>query len=275
MISGYNTDIDSDNITYHVQTEDKGLDTPFLLSLVYTGGEILASKRSPYDDLIKSGFDETILAERLHRQHKLICAAIKQGRIEDLKRMSMREPAEKTAPPVRVKKQAPKEIQTIQPESLEFEEPFLELPIALLGEAMNGFEFPAELPNDLTNQSARILRAETAGDVADFARAESVPSSAVNLVLLDEQDYSGGDRVLLRIKVTQNNERENVVDAAVVVKVLGSAFRPLIFHAKTAENGIASVNIQFPHFKSGRAALLIRAAHDGYEAELRRIVTQG
>src|ERR1043165_3369776 len=93
VITGYNTDVEYDGVVYHVQTEDKGLQSPVILSLVYTGGAILASKRSPYDDLIASGFDQNILVERLQRQHKLICAAINAGRIEDLKRMG-----EKIAP---------------------------------------------------------------------------------------------------------------------------------------------------------------------------------
>jgi hypothetical protein len=88
VITGFNTDIPYDGVTYHVQTEDKGLDTPLILSLVYVGGHIIASKRTPYADLISKGFDEGALTERLQRQHKLICAAIKQGRVEDLKRMS-------------------------------------------------------------------------------------------------------------------------------------------------------------------------------------------
>jgi hypothetical protein len=88
VITGFNTDIPHDGVTYHVQTEDKGLDTPLILSLVYVGGHIIASKRTPYADLISKGFDEQALTERLQRQHKLICAAIKQGRVEDLKRMS-------------------------------------------------------------------------------------------------------------------------------------------------------------------------------------------
>jgi hypothetical protein len=75
VITGFNTDIPYDGVTYHVQTEDKGLDTPLILSLVYVGGAIIASKRTPYADLISKGFDEGVLTERLQRQHKLICAA--------------------------------------------------------------------------------------------------------------------------------------------------------------------------------------------------------
>ena len=106
MITGFNTDVEHEGVVYHVQTEDKGLKSPLLLSLVYVGGTILASKRSPYDDLIASGFDEKALAERLQRQHKLICAAIRAGRIEDLKRQTERESATRAKGLEQVERQA-------------------------------------------------------------------------------------------------------------------------------------------------------------------------
>ena len=62
MITGFNTDIEHEGVVYHVQTEDKGLDSPIILSLVYVGGTILASKRSPYEDLIATGFSDEVLA---------------------------------------------------------------------------------------------------------------------------------------------------------------------------------------------------------------------
>src|SRR4030095_6282582 len=65
-------------------------DSPIILSLVYTGGTILASKRSPYADLIAEGFSDEALADGLKRRHRLICAAIHSGRIDDLKKMSIR-----------------------------------------------------------------------------------------------------------------------------------------------------------------------------------------
>ncbi|HEY6045836.1 MAG TPA: hypothetical protein VIU65_04490 [Pyrinomonadaceae bacterium] len=91
MITGYNTDVEHNGVVYHVQTEDKGLQTPIILSLVYTSGAILASKRAPYDDLIAEGFSQEALAERLQRQHKLICAAVHAGRIEELKHLGERD----------------------------------------------------------------------------------------------------------------------------------------------------------------------------------------
>lgn len=100
MITGFNTDIEHEGVVYHVQTEDKGLETPIILSLVYVGGAILASKRAPYEDLIAEGFSDEVLAERLKRQHRLICAAINSGRINDLiKKMGAREDVASVVPP--------------------------------------------------------------------------------------------------------------------------------------------------------------------------------
>ena len=90
VITGFNTDIEHEGVVYHVQTEDKGLNSPMILSLVYVGGTILASKRTPYKDLIAKGFSDEALSERLSRQHRLICAAIHAGRVNDLKKMSGR-----------------------------------------------------------------------------------------------------------------------------------------------------------------------------------------
>jgi hypothetical protein len=60
-----------------------------------------------------------------------------------------------------------------------------------------------------------------------------------------------------------------------MVKALGAAFRPVIFHAKSDANGLAKIHFQIPTFKSGRAALLIRAMSDGEEVELRRLIAPG
>ena len=66
-----------------------------------------------------------------------------------------------------------------------------------------------------------------------------------------------------------------IPDAEVTVKILGSTFRPLIYPLRTGADGIAFVRAALPHFKTGRAAILVRAVAYGYEAELRRIIQQG
>ena len=54
VITGFNTDVKYRGVVYHVQTEDKGPQNPLIETLVYKGGEILASRRLPYGDLIKA-----------------------------------------------------------------------------------------------------------------------------------------------------------------------------------------------------------------------------
>ncbi|MBC7909498.1 MAG: hypothetical protein H7Y30_03295 [Pyrinomonadaceae bacterium] len=278
MITGFNTDVEHEGVVYHVQTEDKGLDTPLILSLVYSGGAILASKRARYDDLIAEGFDEAVLAERLQRQHKLMCAAIRSGRLEELKKMSEREAATRAA----AKKAVSTESQPPPPPPP-------------LPPAIKEAELPAPRPRQKSKEEARAsktsgklaappkpkplpqsLRVASHEPVADFARAEAATSDALRLSLIDEKNYRGGERINLRLRVERGTEQREPADGAeVIVKILGSTFRPLIFQTRTNPEGIAAISTQLPHFRSGRAAILIRATADGHEAELRRIIQQG
>jgi hypothetical protein len=73
--------------------------------------------------------------------------------------------------------------------------------------------------------------------------------------------------------VNRGDAVKGLSGARVIIKILGSSFTPLIFHAKTDDNGIATVHLQLPQFKSGRAALLIKAINEGEEADLRRVIT--
>lgn len=259
MIAGFNTDIEHGGVIYHVQTEDKGLDTPLILSLVYTGGEILASKRSTYEDLIASGFEETALADRLHRQHKLICAAIVAGRIDDLKRMSEKDAALRA------------ESRTVHSGGLKMP------PLA----EKNDFETVEEKPLDVpVVEVAPIITVPIANIVRevipDFAKSEEAAKEEMTVILVEEHPLRGGDRVMLKVLVSHGgDEKQGIAGAEILVKVLGSTFRPLIFQSRTGPNGIATIRMQLPHFTTGRAAVLVRAAHDEHEAELRRIINQG
>ena len=58
MITGYNTDVRHGEVVFHVQTEDKGVSNPYIESLVYVGGQVLASKRASYAEMIAEGKEE-------------------------------------------------------------------------------------------------------------------------------------------------------------------------------------------------------------------------
>ena len=287
VITGYNTDVEFDGVTYHVQTEDKGLGKPIILSLVYDRGTILASRRLPYDDLLVGDFDEELLAERLNRQHKLICAAIQGGRIEDLRRMTLRESvaAADAAKPVFVEAaQASGKLKSDTAVVDEFEELFMPIPKPRFGgildvpisqptvaESIGSIGRPATAlaPDDV------LLPDEAVEIVSEMLGSERPVNNKLSIELLGEARFKGGERKSVTFMVCRGSDRKVVNTAQVMVKILGSSFRPLIFHAATDENGLAKVNLQLPNFNSGRAALLVRAVSEGEEVELRRAITHG
>jgi hypothetical protein len=83
MITGYNTDVEHNDRIYHIQTEDKGLGNPCIESLVYVGGEILASKKTSYAHHVDEGVDEKWITSLMEQQHRTMIAAIKRGRFDD------------------------------------------------------------------------------------------------------------------------------------------------------------------------------------------------
>jgi hypothetical protein len=280
VITGFNTDIEHDGVIYHVQTEDKGLDTPIILSLVYAGGTILASKRAPYEDLIAEGFSDEALGERLKRQHRLICAAIHSGRINDLKRMSGRRKEaivdEETTP------EAPEEVEAAVPASVE--EPFeIEYwPVTqewappppqpapeetVVAEGEQEFELVDE-PGPSTE-----VTAEHELQPEELA-SEDLLEDGLLIGLLDDDEFYSGERYTLRVLISNrvSGDEKPLQNVAVSVKILGTTFRPLIYTLKTESDGVASLATEIPQFTSGRAAVLIRAVTKDQAVELRRII---
>ena len=283
MITGFNTDIEHGGITYHVQTEDKGLENPILLSLVYVGGAILASKRTPYDDLVADGLEEKTLADRLQRQHTLIIAAIRAGRIEDLKRMGARDGAEQ--PPAESKQPRAESEKPERPPESRARPEERKKPSSIL-DLITESSVPI-IPEGIEVSRGQVVAVEVgavtpAREVENgFAGAFTVPVDGddeelfLNLVD-DEGDFRAGQLATIKVYVGRGRlGRSCVPDAGVTVKVLGTTFRPMILSTQTDGDGLAVVRALLPHFTSGRAAILIRATDSrGEAAELRRIIHQ-
>jgi hypothetical protein len=83
MLTGFNEDVEYDGQVFHVQTEDKGVGNPVIESLVYTGGEIVGSRRGSYDDLrTAAGFPESEVQRRMEAQHQAIIREVLSGRFD-------------------------------------------------------------------------------------------------------------------------------------------------------------------------------------------------
>ena len=83
MITGYNTDVEFDGRIFHVQTEDKGRENPMVESLVYSGGEILTTRRLPYEELAGSTeYSEEAVMKLMEGQHQELIREIRNGRFD-------------------------------------------------------------------------------------------------------------------------------------------------------------------------------------------------
>src|SRR3954471_17418068 len=82
MITGYNTDVRHGEVVFHVQTEDKGVSNPYIESLVYVGGQVLASKRASYAELIAEGKEDKDIVVLMDHQHRTMIAAIRHGKLD-------------------------------------------------------------------------------------------------------------------------------------------------------------------------------------------------
>ncbi|HEY2293255.1 MAG TPA: hypothetical protein VGM86_21355, partial [Thermoanaerobaculia bacterium] len=82
MITGYNTDVRHGEVVFHVQTEDKGVSNPYIESLVYVGGQVLASKRASYAEMIAEGKEEKDIVALMDHQHRTMIAAIRHGKLD-------------------------------------------------------------------------------------------------------------------------------------------------------------------------------------------------
>ena len=80
VITGFNTDVKYRGLVYHVQTEDKGKVNPLIETLIYKGGEILASRRLPYADLVSDSRTEASISRLMEEQHKAMILEVKRGR---------------------------------------------------------------------------------------------------------------------------------------------------------------------------------------------------
>jgi hypothetical protein len=79
MVPGFNTDFKYRGETYHVQTEDLGAGNPFVVTLLYHKGAILASRRTSYRDLAgKPGFERELMG-LMKTQHKDVMRALLAG----------------------------------------------------------------------------------------------------------------------------------------------------------------------------------------------------
>lgn len=83
MILGFNHNVNYKGEVFHVQTEDSGIASPNITTLLYKGGVILCSKKTSYADILKMNDLETVVEELMKEQHKEVMRRLKSGEFDE------------------------------------------------------------------------------------------------------------------------------------------------------------------------------------------------
>jgi hypothetical protein len=234
VITGFNTDIKHNEKVYHVQTEDKGLANPYIESLVYVGGEILASKKTSYAEQLKSGIDEKWIGGLMEQQHRTMIAAVKRGRFDG--------PAD------------PTRAAAIRPA------PTLAHDVPVPAAASPSGATP---PLDDRTLDQVII---------DYLASEA-ESEHLELSLLSTVEFFSGTPIEVRVATKKSLSQQPIAAAAIEVKVISTVEAPrVIFRGKTAADGSAIVRCTIPAFREGTAAVIISAQSPIGNDEVKQLV---
>jgi hypothetical protein len=79
MVSGFNHNVKHHGQAYHVQTEDSGLGNPRIVTHLFVGGNVLASKKTIYGELAGAEGLEEIVRALMEDQHKEVLRNLISG----------------------------------------------------------------------------------------------------------------------------------------------------------------------------------------------------
>lgn len=96
MVTGFNHNIKHKGKIYHVQTEDSGVANPHIITHLFVGGNILASKKTSYADIVQADNLHSIVKELMQEQHKAMLRNLINGVYDEV----LEADAAETASPV-------------------------------------------------------------------------------------------------------------------------------------------------------------------------------
>lgn len=79
MLSGFNTNFRHRGILFHVQTEDSGRANPHVITHLFHGGNILASEKRDYSDLLEQEDIAEPVRKLMEGQHKSMLRRLSRG----------------------------------------------------------------------------------------------------------------------------------------------------------------------------------------------------
>lgn len=81
---GFNSNVRYRGCVFHIQTEDSGRERPRVTTLLFVnGGQIVASRRSEYGDLLSDPELAVKLKQQMQDQHRALLIELKSGKLDD------------------------------------------------------------------------------------------------------------------------------------------------------------------------------------------------
>ena len=248
MITGYNTDVRHGEVIFHVQTEDKGVGNPYIESLVYVGGQVLASKRASYADLLADGKDEKEIIALMDHQHRTMIAAIRHGKLDS--KLAHLAASRQTGAHAAV-----------------------ETPPA--GQPVPGWEPPPPpLAPSGTAPAPRPKAPERSLDqvILEYLTSEADQEQLV-LLLEEEQDLILGRRATLVLRASSSKSGQPVSGTQVSVRMISTVVEPRVLASGRTDNqGQLTLGFDIPQVGRGTSALIINAISDIGRAELKHLL---
>jgi hypothetical protein len=106
---GFNHNLMYKGEVFHVQTEDSGVVNPHIITVLYRGGVIISSVKTPYADILKMENLKNIVEDLMKEQHKNIMRRLKAGEFDEKAFPETSRLAGHQAPPTRAPESDPRE----------------------------------------------------------------------------------------------------------------------------------------------------------------------
>ncbi len=245
MITGYNTDVPHADAVFHVQTEDKGLASAFIESLVYVGGQVLAKKRTSYKSALDAGEGKKRIVELMDQQHRLTIAEIKSGKYDG------QIPGAKLA------------------ESAMSAEERLEQPTASPEVEIEHLAIP-----EPTRQVATAEEESPTLDqiIMDYLNSES-EQEALILMMDADHEFALGETVALRFRTKGSLSGEAVPGTRISVKMISTVVEPAtLAQGETNAAGELGLSVSIPALQRGSSALIVTASSSIGTAEIKQLL---
>jgi hypothetical protein len=291
MITGYNTDVRHGEVVFHVQTEDKGVSNPYIESLVYVGGQVLASKRASYAEMIAEGKEEKDILALMDHQHRTMIAAIRHGKL-DGKLASLAASRVTGAMPVAT---PPTGMQPVVVRHRSGPSPLVSPPPApavpsevgeTVARTLSGGETVArpaaaaatatpETPLEpIAARPARPTGPERTLDqvILEYLTSEADQEQLV-LLLEEERDLALGARATLVLRATSSKTGQAVAGTQVSVRMISTVVEPRVLATgRTDDRGMLALGFDIPQLGRGTSALIINAVSAIGRAELKHLL---